>query len=63
MKPLPRLNKKMDAVILAAAHDQFRKMTIKEIRNLMNEKPVLIDVRGIIDNKKAEKAGIYYQRL
>jgi UDP-N-acetyl-D-glucosamine/UDP-N-acetyl-D-galactosamine dehydrogenase len=63
VKPLPRLDKKMDAVILAVAHDQFRKMSMKEIRNLMNEKPVLIDVRGMVEHEKAKKAGIYYQRL
>jgi UDP-N-acetyl-D-galactosamine dehydrogenase len=53
----------MDAVILAVAHDQFRKMSMNEIRNLMKEKPVLIDVRGMVDKEKAKKAGIYYQRL
>jgi UDPglucose 6-dehydrogenase/UDP-N-acetyl-D-galactosamine dehydrogenase len=62
-KPLPGLDKKMDAVILSVAHDQFCKMTVEEIRKLMNKNPVLIDVRGMIDKDIAEKTGIYYQRL
>ena len=62
-KPLPRLDKKMDAVILSVAHDQFCKMTVEEIRKLMNKNPVLIDVRGMIAKDIAEKTGIYYQRL
>jgi len=62
-KSLPRLDKKMDAVILSVAHDQFCKMTVEEIRKLMNKKPVLIDVRGMIAKDVAEKTGIYYQRL
>jgi UDP-N-acetyl-D-glucosamine/UDP-N-acetyl-D-galactosamine dehydrogenase len=62
-KPLSRLDKKMDAVIIAVAHDQFRKMSIKTIREIMNKKPVLVDVRGMVDKEKAEEMGIYYQRL
>jgi UDP-N-acetyl-D-glucosamine/UDP-N-acetyl-D-galactosamine dehydrogenase len=61
--PLPRLNKKMDGVIIAVAHDQFRKMTLEKIRGLMSDKPVLVDVRGMIEREKAEEMGIYYQRL
>ncbi len=44
--PLPKLDKKMDAVIIAVAHAAFRDMTIEEMRKIMNAKPVLIDVRG-----------------
>ena len=62
-KPLPLLDKKMDAVILSVAHAQFCKMTVEEIRKLMNKNSVLIDVRGMIDKDIAEKNGIYYQRL
>jgi UDP-N-acetyl-D-galactosamine dehydrogenase len=45
-KPLPKLDKKMDAVIIAVAHGQFRKMAVAEICQFMNSHPVLIDVRG-----------------
>jgi UDP-N-acetyl-D-galactosamine dehydrogenase len=62
-KPLPRLDKKMDAVIIAVAHAAFRDMTIAGIRKIMNEKPVLIDVRGMVDRNLAEQKGIYYRRL
>ena len=62
-KPLPKLDKKMDAVIIAVAHAAFRNMTIVEIRGLMDEHPVLIDVRGMVDRKRAEKSGILYRSL
>ena len=62
-RPLPRMDKKMDAVIIAVAHSKFRKMTVKKIRALMNDKPVLVDVRGMVDQVVAEKAGIYYRKL
>jgi UDP-N-acetyl-D-galactosamine dehydrogenase len=61
--PLPVLNKKVDAVIIAVAHDQFRKMSVEDISLLMNQNGVLIDVRGMIDHDIAEKHGMYYQRL
>jgi UDPglucose 6-dehydrogenase/UDP-N-acetyl-D-galactosamine dehydrogenase len=62
-KPLPQLDKKMDAVIITVAHKPFREMTVKEIRGLMNNHPVLIDVRGIVDPKTANNNGIYYKKL
>lgn len=62
-KPLPTLNKKMDAVIIAVAHSVFRKMGIADICRFMNHNPVLIDVRGMVDRDEAEKAGVYYRKL
>jgi UDPglucose 6-dehydrogenase/UDP-N-acetyl-D-galactosamine dehydrogenase len=61
--PLPKLDKKMDAVIIAVAHKQFRDMSIEEIRKLMNDHPVLIDVRGMFDQNMAKKNGIFYKKL
>jgi UDP-N-acetyl-D-glucosamine/UDP-N-acetyl-D-galactosamine dehydrogenase len=61
--PLPKLDKKMDAVIIAVAHSKFRKMPVKEFRELMKNQPVLIDVRGMVDHDEAVKMGIYYRTL
>jgi UDP-N-acetyl-D-glucosamine/UDP-N-acetyl-D-galactosamine dehydrogenase len=62
-KPLPKLNKKMDAVIIAVAHTQFRKMGIDKICQIMKFKPVLIDVRGMVDLNEVKMNGIYYKKL
>jgi UDP-N-acetyl-D-galactosamine dehydrogenase len=61
--PLPKLNKKMDAVIISVAHSQFRKMGIAEISRFTNDHPVLIDVRGMVDRQAAEEKGMYYRKL
>lgn len=45
------------------AHDQFRKMRINQFKEYMNEKPVLIDVRRIINREEAEINGINYKGL
>jgi len=62
-KPLPKLDKKMDAVIIAVAHAPFKKMSVADIRGLMGEKPVLIDVRRMVEPAAAEKAGVWYRTL
>jgi UDP-N-acetyl-D-glucosamine/UDP-N-acetyl-D-galactosamine dehydrogenase len=61
--PLPNLDMKMDGVIIAVAHKPFRTMKTEEIRALMNDHPVLIDVRGMVNSAEARKLGMYYQRL
>ena len=62
-KLLPKPGKKMDAVIIAVAHTQFKGMSLQQIRQLMNENPVLIDVRGMVDRVAAMNSGIYYRSL
>ena len=62
-KPLPRLDVKVDAVIIAVAHAQFKAMPVGKIRGLMNDHPVLIDVRGMIPGRSAGKEGMYYKKL
>jgi UDPglucose 6-dehydrogenase/UDP-N-acetyl-D-galactosamine dehydrogenase len=62
-KPLPKLDKMMDAVIISVAHAQFRKMGITEMCRFMNDHPVLIDVRGMVDQAAAERKGMYYRKL
>jgi UDPglucose 6-dehydrogenase/UDP-N-acetyl-D-galactosamine dehydrogenase len=62
-RPLPKLDKKMDAVIITVAHRKFKEMSVEQIRGLMNTKPVLVDVRGLVNQNEAEKTGMYYRRL
>ena len=54
---------KMDCVIVAVAHDEFKKMGFEDIGKFMNATPVLIDVRGMFDGEDARKNGFYYRRL
>ena len=53
----------MDCVIVAVAHDEFKKMELDDIKKFMNDKPVLIDVRGMFDEEEAKEKGFYYRRL
>lgn len=63
VKALDELNVKVDCVIVAVAHDEFRKMNLEDIDKFMNENPVLVDVRGIFDGGIAEREGFYCNTL
>jgi len=54
---------KMDGVIVAVAHDEFKMMGLEDIGKFMNAKPVLIDVRGTFNEEKANNKGFYYRGL
>ncbi|NAT10981.1 hypothetical protein C4E22_05485 [ANME-1 cluster archaeon AG-394-G06] len=60
---LDNLDVKIDGVIVAVAHDEFKKMGLKDIKRMMNNKPVLIDVRGVFDEEEAKRSGFYYKGL
>jgi UDPglucose 6-dehydrogenase/UDP-N-acetyl-D-galactosamine dehydrogenase len=62
-EPVKKLGLKVDAVIIAVAHKQFRALPVREILSLMNRDPVLVDVRGMVDPKSAEMQDVYYRKL
>jgi UDP-N-acetyl-D-galactosamine dehydrogenase len=54
----------MDAVILAVAHDEFKKYKMSDIDALFGTgKKVLIDIKGLFNRKEYEDAGYSYWRL
>ncbi len=59
LREVPRV----DAVILAVAHDSFKEIKLNELREVLNNKPILIDVRQIFNRSEAEREGFYYQSL
>ena len=46
---LPYGSKQYDAIIVAVGHDKFKKITEEQYAGLSNGKPVLIDVKGIVE--------------
>ena len=63
MRTLDNLDAKGDCVIVAVAHDDFKKMKLEDLTRMMNDKPVLIDVRGLFDGEEAREKGFYYRSL
>ena len=54
---------KVDCVVVAVAHEEFKKINLKDMKELMNNAPVLIDVRGMFDAGEAKRKGFYYKTL
>ena len=52
-----------DAVVVAVAHEAFRKLDLSRIASLQRGTPVLVDVKGIYDMDAAKDAGFVYWRL
>jgi len=52
-----------DCIIIAVVHDAFRSITLDELKSIMNEGPVLIDVRGFLAEQEVEENGICYRTL
>lgn len=53
----------VDCVILAVAHDAFRRITLNQLRTIMCDNPVLIDVRMFFREEEAKQQGFYYRAL
>jgi UDP-N-acetyl-D-galactosamine dehydrogenase len=63
VKTSDTLKGKVDCIILAVAHDQFKRKTYEDLKKMMKEKPVLIDVRRMYNKDEAKKQGFYYNAL
>lgn len=56
--------KGMDAVIMAVAHEAFKRLTKSDVDKMFGEgKNVLLDIKGIFNRKEYEDAGYLYWRL
>ena len=51
IKTIPAPNKKYDAIIVAVAHDEYKKLTEKEFQSLSNGKGILIDLKGLYSHQ------------
>ena len=54
---------KVDCVIVAVAHDEFKRMKLEDVKKFTNDAPVLIDVRSMFEREEAEEKGFYYRGL
>ncbi|PKN13525.1 MAG: nucleotide sugar dehydrogenase [Deltaproteobacteria bacterium HGW-Deltaproteobacteria-4] len=51
------------AVVVAVAHQEYRALSVEQLKKLMKENPVLIDVKSICDPVAVQGAGIRFWRL
>ncbi|MBA7512279.1 hypothetical protein ES705_04283 [subsurface metagenome] len=54
---------KVDCVIMTVAHDAFKDISLSELKGMMNNNPILIDMRAMFDREDAERMGFCYRSL
>jgi UDP-N-acetyl-D-galactosamine dehydrogenase len=54
---------KVDCVIMTVSHDLFMKMSLDDVKKIMNDKPVMIDIKNVFSMDDAKKEGFFYERL
>ena len=59
--------KDMDCIVLAVAHDEFKKLSLKDLDKFFidaeNDQKILIDVKSILNKKELDTMGYRYWRL
>jgi UDP-N-acetyl-D-glucosamine/UDP-N-acetyl-D-galactosamine dehydrogenase len=55
--------KPADALIVAVAHAEYRKLTSTDIKRLQKNSPLIIDVKAVFSQELMEAAGIHLWRL
>ena len=55
IKVLDDLNMKVDGIIITVAHDEFKGITLDNLKEMMNNNPILIDVRNMFDQKRRRR--------
>ena len=53
----------LDALILAVAHDEFKRLPKDTFDKMFKGKKVLIDIKGILNRQEYEDNGYLYWRL
>ncbi len=47
---LPLNSNRYEAIVVAVAHDKFKEITKEEYKSMSNGKPIIIDVKGIVED-------------
>ena len=64
IEPIDTLDKiKIDCVIITVVHDVFKRIRLEDFQTIMDNKAILIDVRGFFDNKIASMQNFLYRKL
>lgn len=53
----------VDCLIVTVPHREFTKMSLEDLGKIMNENPVLVDVKGVFDFEKSIEEGFNYIKL
>jgi len=60
VEPVEGLKEGMDAVVVTVGHDNFNKISINILCDIMNGTPIIIDVRGIMNQNEVKNHELLY---
>ena len=66
VKPLNNLEDldfDVDSFVFTVSHDEFKGISIGELKDLSNTNPLLVDVRGIFSKEESEETEFIYKKL
>jgi len=49
-----------DCMLIATDHKMFASLSLKKIKALMNDHPIIVDARRIISSERAKEEGFAY---
>jgi UDP-N-acetyl-D-glucosamine/UDP-N-acetyl-D-galactosamine dehydrogenase len=55
--------KDIDCIILTVGHDIFRQFSLTDLKAIMSQNPIIIDIRGYFDAAKVRQNGFQYKTL
>lgn len=55
--------KTAEAVVVAVAHEEYCRLTVKQLQNMMNGTPLVADIKGIFEREQLNNQNIRYWRL
>lgn len=53
----------LDVLIITVSHDEFQKMTMEELSSMLNDKKIIMDIKGLLNKEIYEDNGFTYWRL
>ncbi|MFW5928608.1 MAG: UDP binding domain-containing protein, partial [Thermoplasmatota archaeon] len=63
VKDIDNLEFDVDSFVFTVSHDEFKSISINNLKALTNNNPLLVDVRGMFSKKESEKEGFIYRTL
>jgi UDP-N-acetyl-D-glucosamine/UDP-N-acetyl-D-galactosamine dehydrogenase len=58
-----KIDNGIDCVVFVNPHDEFSKITLKDLKLIMGKKPILVDIRSVFNKEEAEEKGFLYKNL
>ena len=53
--------KDLDAIVLAVSHEEYKNLALKDYKEMLNTKAVLLDVKSILDQQEYKKHFLYWR--